>query len=258
MKKKVTIIVTTWLYENKPYLDACIDSILNLDYPQELIDVILVGRKGYQPSYFGVQTVVKDSDDFGNSEGMNFGASFAEKDTDFLLFLNDDTILTKSSLKNMVNIAQDADIILGPISPCDNRLKYQLGFGFKDEDGQFVSVEANQYRIEQRYVKPMMEAESFYPPGIIFQSHLYFYAVLIPKRVWDLVGTFEEKFKTGPDDIDYSRRAQEKGIPIGICLNALIWHFGGTTANRTLTPEIREANARAWKEKWGFDQPIGG
>lgn len=258
MKKKVAIIVTCWLYENKPYLDACIDSILNLDYPQELLDVIIVGRKSYQPSYFGAQTVVKDSDDFGNSEGMNFGASFADKDTDFFLFLNDDTILTKDSVTNLVRAAQDAEIILGPISPCDTGLHHVLFFGFHDENEKLVNFTGkNQTRIEQNYVEPMMNAKSVYPNGLILVPHLFFYAVLIPKKVWDKVGKFAEEFKTGPDDIDYSYRAKKLGIPLAVCLDSLIWHFSGITSERTLTPQMREENAKKWKEKWGFDQGTG-
>jgi GT2 family glycosyltransferase len=253
--KRVAIIITTWLEETKPQLDACIESIINLDYPQHLLDVILVGRKSYQPEYPGVETIYPDSDDFGNSEGMNWGARYAlhqEEHPDFLMFLNDDVVLTKNSLANMVSTADNNSLILGPISNCDQGIKYFLHL---PQVPNQIRMPADEY---SEWSKMAMNYLSPYPPGVIFQSHLYFYAVLIPTHVWREVGEFEEKFKTGPDDIDYSKRARGKNIPIGVCLDALIWHASGVTADKTLTPQLREANAKAWREKHGTDQTFGG
>lgn len=244
--KKVSIICTTWLEDTKPYLDACMDSILNLNYPQHLLDVILVGRKSYKPEYPGVETVAPDSDSFGNSEGMNFGASFAEADTDFYLFINDDVILTADSLLNMVRSAADNEVILGPISNCDQSGKYVLAFpGFNQRQLRFEPKELKEVS------KALMNAQSLYPPGVIVQSHLFFYCTLIPKSVWNKVGKFDEQFKTGPDDIDYSIRAEKLRIPLGICLDSLVWHFSGVTADKTLTPEMREKNQKAFEDKHG-------
>ena len=253
MTKKVAIIITTYLEESKPYLDACIESVLGLNYPQHLIDVILVGRKSYKPEYLGVETIAPDSDDFGNSEGMNYGAKNAG-DPDFYLFLNDDVILTRDSLRNLVASAGNESVILGPISNCDQGIKYFLFTGNKPLPNQL------RFKPETHAeaAKELMEVQSVYPPGIILQKHLYFYAVLIPAHVWARVGEFGEQYSTGPDDLDYSRRAQQQGIPLGICLDALIFHCSGTTADLTLTPEKRAANAKAWEQTWGDKQPFGG
>lgn len=253
MTKRVSIIITTYLEESKPYLDACIDSVLNLNYPQHLLDVILVGKKSYQPQYPGVETVAPDTDDFGNSEGMNFGAKHAD-DPDFYLFLNDDVILTRDSLKNMVVSAGNESIILGPISNCDQGIKYYLFTGNNPLPNQL------RFKPETHAeaAKELSEKSSVYPPGIILQSHLYFYAVLIPAHVWHRVGEFDSSMKTGPDDLDFSRRAQALGIPCGICLDSLIFHCSGVTADKTLTLAMREENARVWEAKWGEKQTFGG
>ena len=43
---------------------------------------------------------------------------------------------------------------------------------------------------------------------------------------------------------------------MGIVLSSLVWHASGATADKTITPELRESNAKAWKETWGDDQPF--
>lgn len=244
MSPLISIIVTTYLAESKTYLDACIKSIFNLDYDN--FEVILVGRPSYAPEYAKVKTVIFPKDDFGNSEGINYGVRHANPNAAAYFILNDDVILTKGSLKELVE-AGSGRVILGPISNCDQGIKYFL-------DTYYIS---NQFRIDENSdTAQLMSVDSRYPRGVILQTHLYFYAVFIPKTVWDELGPFGEQYKTGPDDLDYSRRAANAGVSMGIVLSSLVWHASGATADKTLTQEKREANAKAWKETWGDDQPF--
>lgn len=251
MSPLISIIVTTYLAESKTYLDACIKSIFNLDYDN--FEVILVGRPSYAPEYSKVKTVIFPKDDFGNSEGINYGVRHASPNAAAYFILNDDVILTKDSLAELVAVSPD--MITGPISNCDQGIKYYLSV---------VSGATTQFRFPdnlstdefENLVSGLANATSPYPRGIVIQSHLYFYAVFIPKMVWEKLGSFGEQYKTGPDDLDYSRRAQQAGIRMGIVLSSLVWHASGATADKTLTQEKREANAKAWKETWGDDQPF--
>ncbi len=248
---KVSIIVTTWLEKNKHYLDLVIQSIKRLDYDQSLLDITVVGKKSYKPVYQGVNTVAPDSDDFGNAEGLNFGVLHASADSDYYLLLNDDVILTKSSLLNMVE-ASRGNCIVNPISPCDNGLQYALHFGFwKDGNTYSVQSQFTRYDDLKEYIPELMAAQSGYPTGQIKMDHLCMFATLIPKKAWQTIGPLEEKFKTGPDDIDYSKRAKACNIPMVITLDAVVWHFGGVTSSETLTNQKRIDNALAYKAKWG-------
>lgn len=254
--KKVSIIVTTFFEKTKPYLDLCIKSVENLDYPKDRLEIILVGKKSYQPTYENVKTVAPDKDEFGNSEGINFGVSHASKDSGFYFIINDDCILTKNSLKNMVECVGDSDSILNPISPCDNGSAYQLRFHVNKGD-KVYQLNDSFYRLGDlsEFTNELVNAESLYPSGAIRQAILCMFATLIPKKVWDKIGPWDENFKTGQDDIDYSFRAQANKVGLFVCLNALVWHFGGVSTSEGISMEKRKENVRYFKKKWGTLPP---
>lgn len=248
---RVSICITTWLEKNSHYLDAAIESIYRLDYPRELLDIVLVGKKSYKPIYPGVQTVAPDSDKFGNAEGVNFGVKHCHPDSEYLLLLNDDVILTKNCLSNMINASQGQSIV-NATSPCDNRSAYFLQFGFVHQE-QALRIDGSSFRYDdlKPYLSSLMSAQSLYPAGVILQDTLCMFATLVPRQVWNKLGPLDEAFKTGPDDIDYSIRARKHRVPLLIALDALIWHFGGVTSSETLTDAKRVENVEAFRLKHG-------
>lgn len=253
---KVSIIFTTYHEKTKPYLDLAIQSAYNLSYPKDKLEIILVARNGYAPLYEGVKTVCPKDDEFFNAEGMNFGILNAAADSEFYFMNNDDVILTKSCLKELLETVGDKMLVANPLSPCDNYRQYCLGMAY-EKNGEKRFMVNQFYRLEQ--VKDdtteMMNAASIYPAGAIFTGHLCMFSTLIPKKVWQTVGIFDEMFKTGPDDIDYSIRCQQKGIPLLYATSSLVWHFGGVTADNTISVERRKDNLRYFKSKWGYFPP---
>lgn len=246
---KVSIVVTAYLPASKPYLDNCIASIKNLDYPKEDIEVIIVCPSWYMPEFEGVSRVMPAFGAYHNPVAVNFGMNQASKDSKYLLMLNDDVILTRDSLKNMVRAAADSDVVISPISNCDNYGHYQLTFPFGLND--------RQYRVEQiAHIVPMiMNANSPYPPGYMFPQTLYLYANLYPRKVWEKVGGFDEEFKTGYDDTDWCMRAQKAGVKLVIALDALVWHCSGASADKTmgaLNSDIRAQNEAYFRQKWSL------
>ncbi len=250
---KVSIIVTTYLEKSRPYLDACIASIKNLNYPPHLLDVVIVGRLGYMPVYGGVRTVAPFKETFGCAEGINYGIEQSDPTSRYIFTINDDVILTQDCVINLVNAIGEHDMILNPISNCDNGIKYSLLFSFY-RDGQEFQANGRQYVYEdlKPYLTELMNARSNYPAGVILQNELFFYATMIPRKVWDKVGKFDEVFLTGQDDIDYSLRARQKGVHLGCCMSAVAWHFSGASADHTMTDPIRARNMQYFKYKWGF------
>jgi GT2 family glycosyltransferase len=232
-------------------LDACIESINNLDYPRELLDVVLVGRKSYAPTFEGVKTVAPESDEFGNEFGQNFGVEHTDPASELLFLINDDVILTRSCLKNMALAAGNQDCLMVPISPCDNAWKYTLHFQFMhNNQAQVVADRFYRYDDLKPYLKSMMNADSVYNPGLVYTDKLCLFAALIPRSTWNKVGRMDEGFSTGQSDFDYSIRCRHLNIPRAVCLNALAWHFGGATSTDTLSAEKRQKNADYFKKKW--------
>ncbi len=239
----------------KPYLDLCIESIQNLNYPKDRLEVIIVCHKVNRTSYVydNVKVIYPIEDQFYNPRGLNFGMRNAAEDSDFYFMLNDDVILAKDCLVNLLSAAGDNPVILNPISPCDNEWLYGLAFGF-EHNGEFVHMSKRFYRLPEVEGKTtsMMNAPSLYPRGIFRVDHLCMFCTLIPKKVWLAVGEFDENFKTGQDDIDFCLRARQKGVIMAVALDALAWHFGGVTADNSISVEKRKENLRYFKAKWGF------
>ncbi len=255
---KVSIVVTAYLKANKRYLDLCVRSIKNLNYPADLLDVVVVTHRDYQPEYAGVKVIWPDKEKYWNSEGMNFGVAHSHPDSKFLLILNDDTMLTKNSLRNLVLTVGDNLFCVNALSPCDNGIRYHLHFGFTHDGVRFQLPErAYEYEHLEKYFDSMLNSDSYYPAGLVSQDFLCIYATLIPRKVWEMVGEFDERFRTGPEDIDFSRRAKEKGVHLFSVLDALIWHFGGVTAKHTIDPAQRLANEEAYVAKWKDTKHLG-
>jgi GT2 family glycosyltransferase len=248
---RVSIVINTWSPAAKPYLDLCVESVRRLNYDQAALDVVLVGRKSYAPEYDGVKTVAPDSDSFGNEFGQNFGVAHTDPSSEYLFLINDDVCLTPGSLKNLVQMTSDSDVLLSPISPCDNYWKYQLHFPIKHE-GETILLTDRFYKLEQleECREALLSAESIYPQGAILTDMLCAFALFLPRKTWARIGPLDENFHTGQSDYDYCLRARALDIPRVIALNSLVWHFGGVTSEGTLNERARLANVEYFQKKW--------
>lgn len=260
---KVSIIITAYKEESKPYLDLLIESIYNMDYPQDKFDVTIVGKRGYMPSYVekhsNCTTIHPDQDEFYPPVGINTGFKFASPDSKYFFMLNDDCLVTRSALKNLVDAVGDNQWVLQSISNCENGRSVVLNFPYFKESklNEAVCLNAQQYRLEdiKGDEKALMEARSPYPIGVLLQPFLCLYAALIPKTVWEKVGHWDEALMF-QDDIDYSWRCSQTGIPMGLLLNSVVFHASGVSADSTLNEEKRKQSVRLFAGKWGKLPPF--
>lgn len=250
----VSIIVTTYLKENQRYLDLCLESIAKQTYTD--YEVILVSSSTFVPTCPEWVKHHHSPDRLHFPEAINFGQRFTDQSSKYLMFMGDDAFMTETALEEMVKTVGDSQFIANPISNCDNGAFYNLLMGY-EKDGQFQQMKQRFYRYDDLsdVFQPMMKSRSLYAPGIIQRPFVCFYATLIPRSVWNKVGELDPNFKTGQDDADYCKRAIGLGIPSGVILNSLIWHFGGVTADVALTNETRHKNIEYYKQKWGESPP---
>lgn len=254
----VSIIVITWDPKNKKFLDLCIESIRNLDFPKDQLEVILVARNGYLPQYEGVKTHAPEEDQFYPARAINHGyfiASYSKPKYYFVL--NDDVILTRDSLKHLVEAVGDQKIMANAISPCDNNWSnYSLAFGYWQES-KLIPMMGPSFKYEElaQISTTLMNTSSLYGQGLIKQDFLCIYATLIPRTLVEAIGDWDENFKIGQDDLDYSIRAKQAGYLTVSVLNALVWHFGGVTVEGSLNLRMRQENVRYFVEKHKFFPP---
>lgn len=253
-KPFVTVVVATWLPENKHYLDLCIQSVNNSDYPKDLMEIILVGKPGYLPEYQGVRTISPTKNKFYCSEGMNFGAAQASPDAQYLLLLNDDVVLTKECLSRLVNTSKAGgdNLVTAPICNTDNNLQFTLFFGY-EKNGKWEPLPEHWIRYEdiENDIPAMINAKSMYNCGMIWTDHLCMSSPLIPMKIWKRLGGFDEEFHGGADDIDFCIRASQLGYKLGIALDSLAFHFGSVTINKTVDTETWLYNTDLFVKKHG-------
>jgi len=247
----VSVIITTFRPETKRYLDECIKSVHNLDYPKDRLEVLLVAKESYRPEYEGIKTIYT-KDDRHTAEGINYGIRHASPEAKYFFYINDDVILTKECLSHLVDCVGDNMLLANGISPCDNYLNYALMFAIPDADG-FHQFNKRYYKYEelQPHFAALRDAKSLYRRGAVFVPWLCMYATLIPRKLTDTIGLFDENFKTGQCDMDFSYRAKMAGYKTVAILDAVIWHFGGRTSSHTLDNKTRAENIEYFKKKWG-------
>lgn len=251
---KVSIVVTSYWEKSKGYLDLAMESIANLSYPKDKLEIILVTKPSYRPEYPNCKTVFPDKEKFYNPTGINYG--IAQSTGDFIFLINDDVILTKGCIEPLVTQAMHNDCILMPLLSCHQMWRYNLMIGYQDGD-LFYPITKRFHRLHEwlPIKDKLMNAESvYYPGGILHEPYLCMVASMIPRKTWDKLGGFDETFTVGQDDVDFSKKAKKMGTHLGILLNSLVWHFGGATTEDS-SKELRQESIDIYKKKWNEEPP---
>ncbi len=149
LNKKITIVIVT--YNARQYLPDCLSSLAAQDYPKELVNIIVVDNHstdstvGYIRERYPLIKVIENRRNAGFAEANNQGWFLAEKKkADYLVLLNQDTIVAPNWLLRLVKTAESSKkiamvqpkLMLYPekdlINSFGNCLHY-LSFGFTDQ-----------------------------------------------------------------------------------------------------------------------------
>jgi len=165
---------------------------------------------------------VETDQNIGFSAGNNLGISIAVKGgADYVLLLNNDTIVDKEFLAPMVdvlgrnpNIGAACPTILQYCSApttlicyAGGRLRRLRGEGNRPGLGQEYS---------RRHQTSSRETE--FVTGC---------CLMLPVRMLERTGTLDEDFFFGVEDIEFSWRLQARGIQLAHIPGSVIWHKGG-------------------------------
>lgn len=243
-------MLATYLAENQKYLDLALRSIK----AQENVDIetIVVSSGDHIPTVPDWVQHIHSADRLHYPSAINLGVKHTDQNSKYIMLLNDDVVLTKNALHEMSECCGDRDFILNPISNCDNHWLYLFVPTILGKDGNLVHFPERFYRWDDwaPYHDELITQVSRHPRFIWQAPMVCFYATMIPRKVWNVVGELDANFKTGYDDQDYSVRAREKKISLGIAASALIWHSGGVTADIAITQDDRKFNVEYYNTKW--------
>ena len=246
----VSVVVLT--YNNWLYTQACLHSLFTrTDYPGQLEVVVtdnassdetVAHLKDWAEREPRMKLVLNDQN-LGFSAGNNAGLSAATGD--YLILLNNDTVVTRGWLLTMLRHFQ-ADPLLGLLGPATNHI------------GNESKVPVNYETLEQ-----MPGAAQGWTLPHMGQTYpmrtLAFFCVMMPRHVYQQVGPMDESFGRGFfEDDDYCRRVEQLGLHMACADDVVVHHRLSASFDQVDNKERRmlfDRNRAYYESKWGPWEP---
>lgn len=214
---KVTIVIINW--NGLQDTVECLESLMKIEYCNYDIIIVDNGSSAIEAkkikAIFGRIKVVELKGNLGFANANNIGIliALANQETEYVLLLNNDTVVDPMFLKEMSKIAQnDYDIgILGPkiyYYGDKNRLWYAGG-----KVNMYIrhTQEAGKIDVGQHDITKKTD----YVSGA---------CMLIRRSVFKNIGLLPREYFLGWEDIDFCLAAKRKGYSCMFVPNSRIWH----------------------------------
>lgn len=244
MSNKVSIIILAW--NGFAYNQMCLRSIEKYtDFPYELVlvDNGSSDGTGWLFKHTPGAKVITNQKNLGFAAGNNQGIKVSEGD--YVLLLNNDTVVTAGWLSNLVACLKSSPDI-GAVGPRSN---YAAVTGMND----LVFKDFTQmHEFAREFNRPdpakWVEVEDWLPG----------FCLLLKREVINRVGFLDERFELGTlEDVDYCRRIRKAGYRLVCAGDTFICHFGSRTfmENNIDIQKVWQENVGKFYEKWGFVKP---
>lgn len=188
-KPNVSVIIPA--YNAQDTIDECLDSILNVQYPKELLEVLVVddgsqdATREKVDAHEGVKLVLQKHG--GPAAARNRG--FKESTGDIVVFTDSDCIAPREWIKNLVAEMESEDVAGGSLKPASTDTEAER---FEQERRDRL------YGNQRRYVKALPSCN-----------------LAFKKEVLEEVGGFDEEFRyASAEDYELCARVTSKGYKI--------------------------------------------
>lgn len=226
----VSIIILN--YNNYKDTKECIESVLKTRYKNK--EIILVDN-GSEEKYINLLEkdyqknkmvrIIKNDENLGFAAGNNVGIKIAlENKTDYILLLNNDTIVDNKSINILVDNFKNADSNVGILGPMIYHYKHpikiqSLGGSFGLYTGNHSSIAENEKDVGQYKENFIVD----YVSGA---------CIFIKSNVFKEIGLLDEDYFFYVEEVDFCLRAKKNNILSMTIPQAKIWHKGSLTAKK--------------------------
>lgn len=230
----ISVIIPT--FNRAKMVCACVQSVLATNYPA--LEVIVVDdcspddTQAQIAAVFGNDPHVKylrnDRNSF-QAISRNNGRKAAHGD--YLLFLDDDNIVHPEILSELLKVfeAHPNAGLVAPMAvhqrPGKTNLIWSLGSDF------------NRWTSQPKDNQPNLPLEQLPPVPTQYPTSYYPNAFLVPTRIFDLVGGFDEDYIAIFEESDFGLKITEAGYEGYVCTTARTEHCGFVEAG--CAPELR-------------------
>ncbi len=227
MKPLVSILIVNW--NSKENLKDCLSSLFKISYQN--YEVVMVDNGSVDGSVEFVEKeypkvkIVESKENLGFAGGNDFGIKHCHGK--YVLFLNNDTIVTKNFLNELVDfIEKDEDLAI--VQPTILFHRPGLNLDKKiNSVGSFLLKSGFLHHLD--YGKEY-KASSYKESYEIFTA--YGACFLVRKKVIDEVGLFDSDYFAYFEETDFCHRVWMSGYKIKIITNPIIYHKGGSTSEK--------------------------
>lgn len=218
---KVSVVILNW--NGKKFLKNCLTSLSNLSYkPLEVIVIDNNSNDGsvtYVQRNFSWVRIVASKKNLGFAGGNNLGYTYASGK--YILFLNNDTIVRPNFLSQLVK-EMEADKTIGCLQP---QMRIMNNKNLQDEAGAYLTRTGflYHYGFRKNHSLPVYsnQREIFSVKGA---------CMLVPKKVLEQVGLFDEDFYIFFEESDLCYRIWLAGFRVIYDPSVYIYHYvGGDT-----------------------------
>ena len=214
----------------------CLDSLRRLENNKNTIEIIVVDNASQDGSVEALSNL-KDIDlitspkNLGYSGGNNLGIKRAQdRKADWILVINNDTIVDKNLVTNLVKSASKGDILVP-------KIYFAPGYEFhksrykKSDLGKVIWYAGG--RIDWENIIGIHIGVDEVDSGQFSKKLEIDLAtgacMFINKKVFEKVGTFDEKYFLYLEDADFCVRAKKAGFRIIFEPSGIIWHKNAAT-----------------------------
>lgn len=212
--KYPSVAVITLNWNNYEDTAECLRSLQNVEYPN--FDVFVVDNGSEDDSLtrlksdFPAVTYIESETNRGFAAGNNLAMErLMERNFDYVLLLNNDTVVSEDFLKPLVSELQtnpNVGVVSGVIKEFDSEQIWYAGARFYP------------YIARAKHHREVQE-DSPYSTGYITGA-----LMLISASVIEDIGYLDDSYFFGMEDVEYSRRAKRNGWEIRVDPSSTIQH----------------------------------
>ncbi|MFC1624610.1 glycosyltransferase [Candidatus Omnitrophota bacterium] len=239
------IVIAVW--DLKGYTKNCIESIIkNTDYPYRLI-VTDNGSQRETKEYLESlkedprlkghdYTLIRNEENLGATKALNQGLEISKGD--YAMILNNDTLVTKGWLSEMVKVAESSKEI-GIVNPNSNNLGLRRP--------RWISLEKFSERLMKKYKGQYME-----------MATAVGFCYMVKREVIERIGILSEEYGLGNfEETEYSIRSARNGYRSVFSRASYVWHKEHASFDLIDDfEEMFEKNQKMFYEMFGKPQRV--